>query len=195
MEDLSASQVHEALKVRAGSSILRAAKLIEKLRGEGVSAEAINSEQVQSDLMKASKLHTELAIYESFLNGVKSGLESGELEQSAGRHLESLVKVYGLKCLSSELLPLLTSNYFSHRQGPLVEEALKREIKKLRPFVLPLAEAFGQPDEMIFSAIGSKTLEPYKTLVEWTKQHNPVNKEDPLPGFKEFVLPLMRPKL
>ena len=48
---------------------------------------------------------------------------------------------------------------------------------------------------MIFSAIGSKTLNPYKTLIEWTKKYNPMNKVDILPGFKEFMIPLMQPKL
>ena len=93
------------------------------------------------------------------------------------------------------MLPLLMTSYFSDRQGPLIEEALKAEIKKIRPYVLPLVEAFGQPDEMIFSAIGGKTLNPYKTLIEWTKKYNPMNKVDILPGFKEFMIPLMQPKL
>ena len=103
--------------------------------------------------------------------------------------------MYGLKCLSGEMVPLLTCNYFNPKQGPLIEEALKAEIKKLRPYLLALAEAFGQSDEMMFSAIGDKRLNPYETLMAWTKKYNSMNETDTLEGFKEYMMPLVRPKL
>lgn len=174
---------------------MKVSELIQELQAQGISEGTINSELVQSDLLKASKAHTEFVIYECFFLGIQSAYEKQEVDSNLKKHLKNLLKVYGLKCLSVDMMPLLVSNYFSDKQGPLIEEALKYHIKQLRPYLLALVEGFGQPDEMIFSAIGDKKLSPYKTLIEWTKEYNPMNKVDPLEGFKEFMLPLVRPKL
>ena len=51
------------------------------------------------------------------------------------------------------------------------------------------------PDEFLCSAIGSKTQDPYATLLEWAKKYNPLNKGDLRPGFEKYIAPLMRAKL
>ena len=42
--------------------------------------------------------------------------------------------------------------------------------------LVPLSDAMALPDEFLFTAIGSKTQDPYKNLIAWTKEHNPLNK-------------------
>ena len=153
---------------------------------------SIFSERMQSDLHKASQYHAELLIFSSF----KSGLERAKLEASAMKHLEKLAKIYGLRCLTQDMLPVLACGYISGAGAATVESTLQDLIKQLRPQLLPLIEVLAPPDEILFSAIGSKHLHPYKTLMEWTKKYNPLNKRAMLPGFKEHILPIMqRPRL
>ena len=42
--------------------------------------------------------------------------------------------------------------------------------------LIPLVETIAPPDELLLSAIGNKTQDPYKTLMDWTKKYNPLNK-------------------
>ena len=104
-------------------------------------------------------------------------------------------KIYGFKCLSNDLGALLAAKYIDQESGPTVERALKDAIKTIRPMLIPIVEAIALPDEILLSAIGNKTTDPYETLMEWTKKYNPLNKEKLLPGFKEYIMPLMRAKL
>lgn len=61
--------------------------------------------------------------------------------------------------------------------------------------LLPLIEAFDISDDILCSSIGSKTLDPYETVLKWAKEYNPLNKHKVLPGFNEYMRPLMRAKL
>ena len=72
---------------------------------------------------------------------------------------------------------------------------MKQEIKGVRKVVIGLVEALAPPDEFLFSAIGNKTKDPYANLMEWAKKWNPLNKKEVLPGVKDFLLSLRRPKL
>ena len=56
-------------------------------------------------------------------------------------------------------------------------QRLKEEIKQLRPVLLGLVEAVVPPDEIVFSAIGEKTDDPYEKLMEWARKYNPLNKK------------------
>lgn len=105
------------------------------------------------------------------------------------------LQIYGLKCLSNDLSALSAAKYLDKESGPTVERALKAAIKTIRPMLIPLTEVIAPPDEILLSAIGNKTTDPYETLLEWTKKYNPLNKHEMLPGFKENILPLMRAKL
>ena len=61
--------------------------------------------------------------------------------------------------------------------------------------LLPLVEGFDIPDEILCSSIGSKSLDPYETALKWGREHSSLNKEKLLPGFKDYMKPLMRSKL
>ncbi len=191
--DWTPELILEALTVRAASSISATGRLVQSLIEKGVSPTAIFAEQVQSDFLQISKHHAERFIMESFITGIKES--SSQLDTNAVGHLRTLAKIYGLKCLGSDMCDLFECGYLGKEQGPLVEKALKENIKAIRPMALGLAEAVAPPDEFLLSAIGNKTTDPYETLMEWTKKYNPLNRQPLLPGFKEHIVPIMRAKL
>ncbi len=195
LSDWTPSEIEKALEVRAAVSLASTANKVKALKDQGVSEGSILSDQVQSDLLQVSKRHTEFFIFTCFKDGIKQAADTAKLDAKTCAHLTNLLSIYGLQSLSDDLLHLMMGGYLQGRQGPLVEEALKGEIKRIRGQLLPLVEALAPPDSVVFSAIGSKTNPPYETLLEWTKKHNPINKEELLPGFKEYMLPLMKPKL
>ncbi len=156
---------------------------------------AIQNEILASDMVKMARSHCEFVIYESFMKGLQEGLGKGEIDIKAEKHLVGLLKVYGLKLLSDQMTPLLCTKYFNRAHVDMVEHALLAEIKALRPMLLSLVEVFDIPDEVLLSAIGSKSLDPYETVLKWARNHNSLNKHHVLPGFNEYVRPLMKAKL
>ena len=68
--------------------------------GEDKSPIAIFSEEIQSDLMNTSKVHSELIIYEAFKNGLEEASKKKQLGEKTLHHLKGLLKIYGLKSLS-----------------------------------------------------------------------------------------------
>ena len=61
--------------------------------------------------------------------------------------------------------------------------------------LLPLVEGFDFTDDVLCSSIGSKKLDPYETVLKWAKEYNELNKLKVLPGFNEYIRPLMKAKL
>ena len=102
-QEWNAPDIQEALKVRAAWAISSVGKEVQQLLGQGLSPTAIFLHRIQSDLVKISKFHSEYYIYESAINE----LEIADIDGNSKRHIECLVRIYGLKCLSEELAPLL----------------------------------------------------------------------------------------
>ena len=50
--------------------------------------------------------------------------------------------------------------------------------------LLPLVEGFAWPDEILNSAIGSKTKDPYEEIMRSVREDNSLNKKDKVDGFE-----------
>ena len=194
-KDWREEAIYEALKVRAASSVSSMGNSVQDLMSEEKSPIAIFSELVQSDLMKMSQNHSEFIIFEAFKKEIEEADHKRELERKTLIQLRGLLKIYGLKCLSESMSSLFSIGYLAPHQVGTVEKALKREIGSVRKVAIGLIEAMAPPDEFIFSAIGSKSKDPYLTLLEWARKYNPMNKRDLRPGYEKYISPFQRPKL
>jgi hypothetical protein len=57
----------------------------------------------------------------------------------------------------------MSVGYFAQGSHHAVNKAMDDVIKKLRPQMIPLVEAFGYPDEVVPSAIGNSYGDIYET--------------------------------
>lgn len=147
---------------------------------------------MQSDLIRASKFHCELFIYDSFRKELEKAKENEEIELTVYAHMKRLARICGLRMLRDSLKQLYFCNYFTGEEGELVEAALKSELIHIRKVAISLVQALGYRDEFLFSTIGSQNADPYESLMKHAREHNPLNRTQVLPAVKKYILPISK---
>ena len=154
-QDLTVDKIQEVLAVRACSAVSRVGKAMFKLGKSGVKQLSILNDHLQTDLIQASKYHSELFVFQSFATELGRALAQGDIEPAVGKHMRRLLRLAGLKMILGDgAKELYICGYFSGKEGPIVERALKTEIAAVRPVALCLLQGLGHRDYFLNSAIG-----------------------------------------
>jgi len=78
--------------------------------------------------------------------------------------------------------------------GHILLDAAKIIMSKLRLQMIPLIEAYDQPDCLLMSCIGNSYGDIYETQLEWARNSR-LNKIPVSKGFKEYLEPILHGKL
>jgi len=178
------------MKVRAANSIMKTCMKLSNLP-EGMNFTQRWNEDCQVDLIKMTRAHL---MYVTMLN-FKNGIESSSLEDQTKKNLRVLCNIFGSHDLYNDSSALYECGYFEKDHLTYVKENLEVKLKEIRPQILPLIECWSHPDNVLNSALGRYDGNVYETLFDWSKNKNPLNKQDKLPGFNEHIKPLLSSKL
>ncbi|KAI9152539.1 hypothetical protein H9P43_009331 [Blastocladiella emersonii ATCC 22665] len=64
-------------------------------------------------------------------------------------------------------------------------------LKAIRPWLVAVTDGFGFTDREMAAAAGRSDGNVYETMLQWAKEHEPLNRHRVNPAFKEFMVPLM----
>lgn len=101
---------------------------------------------------------------------------------------------YALTELQKDSADIYECGYFQAGTQNMILDALKKLMEILRPQMIGLIESFSIADSDITSAIGNSYGDIYETQFKWAKESK-LNKDEVIPGFKEYMLPILHGKL
>lgn len=119
----------------------------------------------------------------------RKGIEESKLEENARKHLTTLCKIFATEDLHRDCVALYQCGYFQKTQSAKLLEFLKAQIKEIRPFIIPLVEAFAHHDHSLNSAIGNSYGDIYESQLDCAR-NSLLNKVE-IKGMKEFLSPLL----
>jgi len=102
--------------------------------------------------------------------------------------------LFGLNSLQEDPAALYETGYFFPGMDSLLTETIKDIMVQLRPQMIPIVESFYVTDTFLASSIGNSYGDIYETFLEWARASK-LNKNQVLPSFKEYMLPILKGKL
>ncbi|KAF9437421.1 hypothetical protein BGZ76_000792 [Entomortierella beljakovae] len=153
------------------------------------------------DIYNVSVAHCQFVLVQNFLLGIR-----GELPQPDGRVNQAKVLSAGTKQILKDLSDLfalhtihkepgqfLASGYMDANQLEMLGESIMTLMEtKIRPNAVSLVDAFGFPDYLLNSAIGSYDGRVYERYTEMATRE-PLNKTDVVDGYEDYIKPLTNP--
>ncbi|TNV82173.1 hypothetical protein FGO68_gene6753 [Halteria grandinella] len=187
---LDLDKLDKALAVRSAYKYKRTMALLKEIESKS------ENERVHSlaavDIVGMAHSHILYVAYQIFCANI-SQLGSIKCPNLRG-HLQDLGRLYALSELKNDSASLYEAGYFESTSGTAIQNAQKHLLSKLRPYMIPLIEAWNFPDHLLPSAIGNSYGDIYETQLEWAR-NSKLNK-NPMPkGFKEYMLPILTAKL
>jgi acyl-CoA oxidase len=136
----------EAFRFREQRLLETAARRLKARIDDGVdSFDAMN--ETQDHLLALARAHMERVILERFREAVARAGEGESAE--AAEPLELLADLWALSRLEEDRAWFLESGYMEPRQTRAIREQVNRLCGELRPWAVPLVDAFGIPDEVL----------------------------------------------
>lgn len=147
----------DALALRAGLLLLSTAKKVNESKEH---AKVKDNELFARDKLCMAKAHFK---YVSILIFSHSVNEMQVKDANIKKALTDLVKISALHELQQDSTSLYACGYFAVEALALQNEAMDVLIKKIRPDMVSLGEAWNMPDEIVPSSIGNKYGDIYET--------------------------------
>jgi len=178
--------VLHVLEVRAARQTAALAQKVAELRGKGNNMMEITNSIMQSDMIEAARSHIFYLATKVFVDAVEK--QAAELQGP----LSTMAAMFGLYRLKENLTYLFAgeTSYFQAGDVEKVDQALDSLTSELRPNLVGLVDSFSYHDNDLLSALGRFDGNVYETLMDWAKNHNPIN-QGPLPGFDAHIKPMM----
>ncbi|KAG9408604.1 hypothetical protein AC1031_020457 [Aphanomyces cochlioides] len=140
-------------------------------------------------LTQASLAHAESIVLSCFYDGVV-----GVQDTKVRAVLLQLFQLYGLWRIQANLGEFRLSNYLSSAQGAWVDEQVLALLKVVRPNAISLVDGFDFSDFELNSTIGRYDGDIYRALIDRASK-DPLNKTDVVPGYHQYLKPLLAAKL
>ncbi|KAG9408606.1 hypothetical protein AC1031_020459 [Aphanomyces cochlioides] len=140
-------------------------------------------------LTQASSAHAESIVLSCFYDGVV-----GVQDTKVRAVLLQLFQLYALWRVQANLGEFRLSNYLSGAQGAWVDEQVLALLKVVRPNAISLVDGFDFSDFELNSTIGRYDGDIYRALIDRASK-DPLNKTDVVPGYHQYVNPLLTAKL
>ncbi|KAH9136692.1 hypothetical protein AeRB84_018297, partial [Aphanomyces euteiches] len=102
--------------------------------------------------------------------------------------------LYALWRIQANLGEFRLSNYLSSAQGAWVDEQVLALLKVVRPNAISLVDGFDFSDFELNSTIGRYDGDIYRALIDRATK-DPLNKTDVVPGYHQYLKPLLTAKL
>ncbi|CAK4520205.1 unnamed protein product [Aphanomyces euteiches] len=140
-------------------------------------------------LSQASLAHAESIVLSCFYDGVV-----GVQDTKVHAVLLQLFQLYALWRIQANLGEFRLSNYLSSAQGAWVDEQVLALLKVVRPNAISLVDGFDFSDFELNSTIGRYDGDIYRALIDRASK-DPLNKTDVVPGYHQYLKPLLTAKL
>ncbi|CAK4079873.1 unnamed protein product [Aphanomyces euteiches] len=138
---------------------------------------------------QASLAHADSIVLSCFYDGILN-VQDPKLR---GASLQ-LFQLYGLWRIQANLGEFRFDNYLSAAQGEWVQDEVLALLKVVRPNAITLVDGFGFTDFELNSAIGRYDGDIYRALIDRASK-DPLNKTDVVPGYHQYLKPLLSAKL
>ncbi|ETV93366.1 hypothetical protein H310_12629 [Aphanomyces invadans] len=102
--------------------------------------------------------------------------------------------LYGLWRLNANLGEFRMDDHLSSAQGAWVQDELLALLAVVRPNAIALVDGFGMSDFELNSTIGRYDGDIYRALIARAATE-PLNQTDVVPGYHQFLQPLLTAKL
>ncbi|RHZ00037.1 hypothetical protein DYB35_012594 [Aphanomyces astaci] len=140
-------------------------------------------------LTQASVAHAELVVLSCFYAGV-GDIKDGNLKLA----MLQLWQLYGLWRLQANLGEFRLADHLSSTQGTWVQDQLLALLPLVRRNAVALVDGFGLSDFELNSTIGRYDGDIYRALVARAAAE-PLNQTDVVPGYHQWLQPLLSAKL
>lgn len=139
------------------------------------------------DIYRISRAHCQLMMVSNFFKAV---FGPSDLDDTNKRVLQRVALLFALSTMEQDMADFLTSGYLSPDQSLLVRERTILALKEMRPDAVALVDAFGLPDYLMHSALGSYDGRAYERMTEMAEQE-PLNQTKVADGYEEYIRPLV----
>ncbi|CAK4143177.1 unnamed protein product [Aphanomyces euteiches] len=140
-------------------------------------------------LTQPSLAHAESIVLSCFYDGVVSVQDT-----KVRAVLLQLFQLYALWRIQANLGEFRLSNYLSSAKGAWVDEQVLVLLKVVRPNAISLVDGFDFSDFELNSTIGRYDGDIYRALIDRASK-DPLNKTDVVPGYHQYLKPLLAAKL
>ncbi|RHY17435.1 hypothetical protein DYB32_010521 [Aphanomyces invadans] len=140
-------------------------------------------------LTQASLAHAESIVLACFYDGVVA-IADASLQAA----MLQLWTLYGLWRLNANLGEFRMDDHLSSAQGAWVQDELLALLAVVRPNAIALVDGFGMSDFELNSTIGRYDGDIYRALIARAATE-PLNQTDVVPGYHQFLQPLLTAKL
>ena len=177
--------VLRVMQVSAASMLISTTNEMLKYAEAGIPPKEIFDVKTGLLIFDASKAHTYCFTFKSFMESLK------EADEETRKVLKKLCLLYGINKLLENAIGLAECGYFAKEHFAMLKAKKSDLLASLRPDAIGLVDAMAFEDSGLKSALGRYDGNVYETLYEWASKANPLNKEDPNPGFMKYMKPIM----
>ncbi|KAL7752550.1 hypothetical protein RI367_002084 [Sorochytrium milnesiophthora] len=153
--------VSQVLEVRAAHALDVLFRLLQRTK--------FNDALLEVD--KLSNAHSWMVMYRSFVVGIEDVRD--QLSRDTVKALELLRDLFGVYCVESALADL--PSYLSTAQHELLMQTHHELLGAIRPYAVPLTDAYDFTDRELTSALGRYDGNVYATLAAWL-DNEPLNR-------------------
>ncbi|XP_065192794.1 peroxisomal acyl-coenzyme A oxidase 1-like [Sycon ciliatum] len=140
-------------------------------------------------LVRASKAHAELLIYQHFAEVLDD-----EMSSELRAVLQSCVLLYGLHRIEEHSIFFLETGTLSTTDMQAVHDHVGKHLQILRPNAVSLVDAFCHHDMSLLSALGANDGDVYQRLYDMARKA-PLNKTQVADGIHQYLKPVMKAKI
>eukprot|EP01130_Rhizamoeba_saxonica_P015474 TRINITY_DN6950_c0_g1_i1.p1 TRINITY_DN6950_c0_g1~~TRINITY_DN6950_c0_g1_i1.p1 ORF type:complete len:650 (+),score=133.70 TRINITY_DN6950_c0_g1_i1:79-2028(+) len=188
-DDLLNSEIQiRAFEHKAARVLLNVNKYVRVETAKGTSSADIWN-GIMGDFVDVTRSHCDLIMLKGFVKKVEQ-CSNPEVR----RVLKKLCDLFALTHLYQDRADLLVDNYFDKHTIYLLQQNRRNLIRDLRPELVSLVDAFDHHDLTLNSALGRHDGKVYEALIQLSRQ-SPLNQQDVISGYKEYIQPILKGKL
>ncbi|XP_061392964.1 probable peroxisomal acyl-coenzyme A oxidase 1 [Musca vetustissima] len=143
------------------------------------------------ELTKAAELHGRAYVADNFYQEVVKNPKHSQRSPQFQRVLENMLELHLLQIFFRHLGDILRFIQISEEEISSLQTRLEEVLKKLRPDVVAITDAFDFPDKILSSALGCYDGNVYERLFEAALKH-PLNRKAVPDFFETHLKPFMK---
>ncbi|OZJ06922.1 hypothetical protein BZG36_00152 [Bifiguratus adelaidae] len=197
----SAQSMQDLLNPTVQLTILghRAASLVAELAQ--LKTDNVSWSELNIDTYRVSRAHCQFIIAFNFINYLDDKEMRHAFNNVTAQVLKQLCDLFVLFMIEKDLGDHLETGYLTSTHAKWVRQGVKSLLKLIRPHAVSLVDAFGWPDFLLNSALGSYDGDAYKRLISWAKTE-PLNQQGigrdavgVVQGYHEYIRPILKGEL
>ena len=140
-------------------------------------------------MVEVSEAHAQFTCVHAFISAVS------EIQDSPLRaQLKQLCDLFVLNLVDTHKGDFLVDGFITEKEVTWTRSLISSLLPQVRNYCVPLVDALDFSDQYLNSALGIKSGDVYRTIMEWQKE-DPLNLHQVTPAYQKHISKLTKPKL